>query len=235
MPILSCFTNSIIALRQFEYNQKLMDSIAQELVMERNDKMHINESLKVLKNENKVLTRQLGALNTRKAALEKRTQELQQDKEVVQNKLKSVETMLTDKIAQIDLFKEQLSAIQRGRTEASTAAPASQAAAVTGASADRGASVELAPIVVRPQDDMPSAKANVAVMNGGKVLAVNKENNFVVIDVGENQGTKIGDTFQILRNGQVIATVEAIQVRKDIAACDIKKQSASPRIGDAAQ
>ena len=72
-------------------------------------------------------------------------------------------------------------------------------------------------------------------MSGGKVLAVNKDNNFIVIDMGESSGVKVGDSFQVFREGQSIAAIEAIQVRRDIAACDIRRQNAMPKIGDMVQ
>ncbi len=221
--------------REFDYNKKLMDSIANDLVRERNDKMKIQESFKAIKNENKVLIRQVGSLNNRKIALETRIQGLQQDKDAIQAKMGDMETMLTDKIAQIGQFKEQLSDIQRSSVTADPAGSSSGMPASMVSSEIQDSSVALPPIVVRPQESLPSAGSGTGVLSGGKVLAVNKENNFVVIDLGGNQGVKTGDTFQVYRDGGTIATVEAIQVRKDIAACDIRKQTDAPRIGDMVQ
>ena len=66
----------------------------------------------------------------------------------------------------------------------------------------------------------------------GKVLAVNPDSNFVVIDMGTSAGVKTGDTFDVYREGKSIGSIEVIQARGSISACDIKKKSTTLRIGD---
>jgi hypothetical protein len=66
----------------------------------------------------------------------------------------------------------------------------------------------------------------------GKILSVDRDNNFVVIDLGIDVGIKIGDTFQVYRGDRIIATIEVIQARRGIAACDIKKEYLSIIAGD---
>jgi hypothetical protein len=53
------------------------------------------------------------------------------------------------------------------------------------------------------------------------------------VDLGEESGIRAGDSFRVYRdNNQEIATVEVIQVRQNISACDIKKETVSIKIGD---
>ena len=54
----------------------------------------------------------------------------------------------------------------------------------------------------------------------------------MVVDLGEDSGIKLGDMLQVYRSGEAIGTLEVIQVRKPISACDIKKESTPIRIGD---
>jgi hypothetical protein len=54
----------------------------------------------------------------------------------------------------------------------------------------------------------------------------------VIIDIGEEVGIKIGQTFQVLRDNNAIGIIEVIQVRRDIAACDIKKENIPFNVGD---
>ena len=122
--------------RQLEYNQKLMDSIAQELVREKNDKFQIHDNLKLIRNENALLRRQLKSLNNRKISLER------------------------------------------------------------------------------------------------KLSEIHRENNFVIIDLGQERGVKAGDTFKVYREEKPIADIEVIQVRQEIAACDIKKETTPIKVGD---
>lgn len=105
-----------------------------------------------------------------------------------------------------------------------------RSAASTEMPSEQKESVELPPIVVRPQTE--SAQRETSSTLEGKILAVNKESNFVIIDLGEDGGVKVGDIFQVYREDKSIATIEVIQARKSIAACDIKKETSPIKIGD---
>jgi len=206
--------------RELEYNKKILDSVSQELVRERNDKIQIQDSFKLIKSENTVLSRQLENLNSRKIDLEKRLQDLQVDKENVESRFTEMQSMLTDKISQVNGLKEELDAIRQGA-----------ATGTLSAVPQKKSCVELPPIVVRPQQEQ-AAKGTSAPYQG-KVLAINKDSNFVIVDLGEDAGIRVGDSFQVFKGDKSIASVEAIQVRKNITACDIKKQTDSICIGDA--
>jgi hypothetical protein len=88
--------------------------------------------------------------------------------------------------------------------------------------------VQLQPIVVKAEPEGPAQTP--ASSKGGQVLAVNEENNFVIIDMGETDGIKVGQSFSIFRNGQKIAAVEVIQIRKEISAADIKNVTSGSKI-----
>ena len=81
-------------------------------------------------------------------------------------------------------------------------------------------------------EEAPQATAKEPKKLIGKVLAVNREHNFVVIDLGEEQGIKPGQLFDVIREGKSIATVEVIQTRKSVSACDIKEQDTNVWVGD---
>jgi len=203
--------------RQLEYNQKIMDSITQEIVRERNDKFKIQESLESIKSENTLLRRQLKSLVNRKINLEKKIQKFQEDNSSLQRQLSGMEAILTDKLGKISEIKQQLDTV-------SSAPPAEIPQQKT-------ESVELSPIVVRPQTEISPPKD---VFFLGRVIGVNKDNNFVIINLGEDSGVKIGDTFQVYREGEdrAIATIEVVQTRHSIAACDIRKQNVPIKLGD---
>ncbi len=206
--------------RQLDYNQKLMDSIAQELVREKNDKFQISEVKKAIKNDNEVLRRQLRALDSRRASVERKLSDLQNENAKLDNRLKEMEAPREDKGSIIDSMNIELSAIKSGKP----LPPAKEKE-----------SVELPPIVVRPQVSAPTAApAGVSVGSSltGRVLAINRDNNFVVIDLGTSAGIKAGDTFQVYRDGGVIANLEVVQTREKISACDIKKETSPIKVGD---
>ena len=218
--------------RQLEYNQKIMDSITQELVREKNDKTKIQEILKSMKSENVVLMRQLKSLNERKINLEKKSQGLQEKNAAIEQKFNDMQTMLTDKLPQINDLKEQIDAIRSGGTP-ETRTPETQTAG------PEEESVELPPIVVKPQTQTQAQaetpawpKKSMPVEPEGTVLETNRENNFVVIDLGQDVGIKPGDTFKVYKQGKVVGTIEVIQARQSISACDIKKEIEPIEVGD---
>ncbi len=208
-------------LRQIDYNQKLLDSMAQDVVREKNDKSKIQDNLKIIKNENLVLIRQLKSLNSRKATLEKKIYELQEGKSTVEKRLNEMEAMLADRVSQIDSLKDGLDMVRSGKAVPAPADDKSKK------------SVELPEIVVRSLPSSESGKGkNEPVSSSGKILAVNPDSNFVVIDMGSSAGVKTGDSFNVYRSGKSIGSVEVIQVRGNISACDIKKKSTAFIIGD---
>jgi len=202
--------------RQLDYNKKLLDSIAQELVREKNDKTQIQNSYKTIHNENAILSRQLASLNTRKVNLERNIQELNEDKNLLKRRISEMESMLTDKLTQINGLKGRIENVKSG------AAPVEE----------KQESIELPAIVVKPQAGASGTEEPQGATLMGKVMAVNKDNNFVIIDLGDEAGLKVGDSLRVYRADKPIANIEAIQVRRNISACDIKKQGTPIRIGD---
>lgn len=199
--------------RQLEYNQKLMDSMAAGLVAEKNDKFQIQSGAKSIKDENTFLRRQLKGLNNRKIELERKVADLQDKNATLNKRLDEMESMLKDRIAKTGALKKDMPSKE-------TAKP----------SEGKKESVELSPIVVRPQKSDASSQ-QIAVLSG-KVLAINRDNNFVIVDLGEESGIKIGNNLTVYRQNQPVAEVTVIQVRKDISACDIKKENTTIKLGD---
>lgn len=85
--------------------------------------------------------------------------------------------------------------------------------------------VELPPIVAQktakltaPSLERIGEKAGIE----GRIVTVNKEHNFVVIDLGKQDGIGIGNKFNVYRGQAFLGSVEVIQARDRIAAADIK-------------
>ncbi|MDP2911123.1 MAG: hypothetical protein Q8N76_02175, partial [Candidatus Omnitrophota bacterium] len=85
--------------------------------------------------------------------------------------------------------------------------------------------VELPPIVAQktaklttPSLERIGEKAGLQ----GRIVTVNKEHNFVVIDLGKQDGIAIGNKFNVYRGQAFLGSVEIIQARDRIAAADIK-------------
>lgn len=93
------------------------------------------------------------------------------------------------------------------------------------------ASVNLPPIVVHSSaSPAPAIEGKTSLM--ARISEVNRDNNFVVIDSGEDKGVKLGDTFGVYRNNKQIGAIEVVQARQSIAACDIKNETTPLKVGD---
>lgn len=203
--------------RQFEYNKKMLDSMSVDLILEKTDKMKIQDAAKVFKNENSVLRQQIHTLNTLKINLERKVATLATEKKDLEDHLAQMDAAIKDKVLETAALGAKVSSAEEPlHTKTQPPADAN--------------SVELPAIVVRPHTGATSSLMESATK--GKVVAVNKVNNFVIIDLGEDSGIRLGQNFQVVKGAKTIANLEVIQVRKEISACDIKKEYASIEIGD---
>ncbi len=55
----------------------------------------------------------------------------------------------------------------------------------------------------------------------GRIVTVNREHSFVVIDLGKQRGVEIGTMFNVYKGSTLIGKLETIQCRQRISACDI--------------
>ncbi|MCM8766018.1 MAG: hypothetical protein NC920_04150 [Candidatus Omnitrophica bacterium] len=58
---------------------------------------------------------------------------------------------------------------------------------------------------------------------GVKILSLNKEHNFLVIDAGSKDGLSEGMMVNLLKEGKKIASLQVIRVKEKVSACDIKQ------------
>ncbi|MDD5155568.1 MAG: hypothetical protein PHF11_03680 [Candidatus Omnitrophica bacterium] len=173
--------------------------------------------IQAIKNENAFLKRQLKALNNRRLELEGKLANIQDKNNMLNSQLSGMESMLKERISKTGGVS---SSLMQGIPSPNTA----------NTQTGKKEFVELPPIVVRPQKSSLS-EADISGL-AGKVLAVNRENNFIIIDVGEDDGVKTGHIFTVYRQNRPIAEVSVIQTRNDISACDIMKEETAIKVGD---
>jgi SMC interacting uncharacterized protein involved in chromosome segregation len=201
--------------RAIQTKEDMINKITLELTRARNDgKVNFDHMAKIA-DENKELRTQIKQLVATKSALEKTIVRVSQDKTKVEKQLMETEAVIQGKIDEIWGIKESLDNTMKRVSETSP---------VT-------SDVELSPIVV--SSDGPSAPRAMANPGfDGSVVSVNEENNFVIVNFGENKGLRLGDSLSAYRDSRFIARLEVIQVRKDIAAADIKEQWSQVQVGD---
>jgi predicted nuclease with TOPRIM domain len=200
--------------RKLIYNEKINDNLSAELVREKKDKIELSNQLKALNAEYTSIVRQLKNLNNLKVELDNKLQQSEKDKMALQGRINE----LSNQIQSAEVSKQQ--AVQEAQAQASMAAVAA---------GSTKQSVELPPIIVRSAE----APASKPAQYSGKVLAINRENNFVVIDLGEEKGMRPGVTLGIYnRGGNKIGSIEVVQIRRLISACDIKEETSPISVGD---
>ena len=90
-----------------------------------------------------------------------------------------------------------------------------------GAQAGAMQTIELPPIVVQ----QGGGQAIVTGPVQGKIIQIDQEHQFVVINKGSRDGIRQGSTFQISRSGTPLGKVTALRVRETVTACDIARSS----------
>ena len=193
----------------------MIDNISLELARTKNDRKFISGRAEKLSTENGELRQKMKQLVSVKNALEKSIVRLSQEKDKIEGKLGKTETIIQSKIDEIWDIKDDL---DRSIRESQSGVSSSE--------------VELPPIVVSSNGDAMSFNTGTAPGFNGKVISINESNNFVIVDVGENKGVRLGDSLSVYRDSKYVARLEVIQVRKDISAADLKDQWSKVRVGD---
>ncbi|MFA5260034.1 MAG: hypothetical protein WC450_02265 [Candidatus Omnitrophota bacterium] len=203
--------------REIKHGKDLADNLSLALARAENDKEFLNGRFAKLNDENSTLREQIKDLTSTKIALEKSIVRLQDEKKDVERKLMETEHVIQNRIDEIWQIKDSLEKNFQ----------------MSGASAGE---VELPPIVVSAAGETLIGPQEVVLTVpgfNGNIVSVNDENNFVIVDLGQNDGLKLGDNMSVYRGAEYVAALEVIQVRKDIAAADIKNKVATIHVGDA--
>jgi uncharacterized coiled-coil DUF342 family protein len=216
-------------VRKIKYGEDLADNLSVELARARNEQKISQDRAEQMLGENQQLRLDIKQLTTTKVALEKSIANLSDEKNAIEKKLVETENVIQGRIDEIWQIKKDIDVRFDNKT-------------VTAKASNE---VELAPIVVGVNKNEAVSKASTGstakgtktVVSSskklqGSVVSVNDENNFVIVDLGERSGVKVGDAFKVYHNGAQIGAVEVIQVRQDISAADIKQKVAPFSVGD---
>ncbi len=208
-------------IQKIKYGQDLADNLSIDLARSRNDQQAVNDRADKLKEENLALLSQIRDLSSAKLELERTVARLTDDKDAMQRKLIETESVIQNRIDDIWKIKQGLD------KKLSENAPTSSSG-----------SMELPPIIVNAPNNQKQAavQAPPAVSMGksqGSIISINAANNFVIVDLGQaNSSVSVGNLMKAYRNSNEIATLEVIQVRRDICAADIKDKSVELKVGD---
>ena len=135
-----------------------------------------------------------------RADLETKLGQTQQDAEKAQAQLKEIES----KKAQLEAKLKDLEA---------------QAQQAQGQQQTQAQGVELGTIVVGPETSSVSGQLE------GKILVVNKDYNFVVINLGSKDGVNAGDAFALYHNNKYIGDIKVEKIHESMSAADFTSAS----------
>ncbi|TAN59033.1 hypothetical protein EPN16_08095 [bacterium] len=215
--------------RQLEYTEKVTDSLSLQLVRERDDKRKIVKQANLFKEENYVIRSRVKDLMSAKVSLEKKLKDAEDKRMELAGRLTQMDEVLEEKLSSILDTKQDISDIKKGVSPSS------------------GSSLELPAIVVPgggvsqpgafPAGEGASASSTATAdasqsRSSGRVISVNEENNFVIVDIGEDDGVYQGQTLSAYRGSEQIASLEVVEVRAHICAADIKEKAAYLKAGD---
>lgn len=168
----------------------------------------LQSDLKSFKNENKLLRKKITIAKKQMLSLESELNKLRKDKEGLRKKVEETRHISEARPSRPEYAKAGESKITQKYNVYS---------------------VDLPPIVVSP---WVSSTAGSTLSMEGRVLNINTEYNFIVIDLGQDMGVKEGMVFSVLRKDKFLGKVKVIQLRNEIAACDIIQADAPFRIAD---
>jgi chromosome segregation ATPase len=207
--------------RKIKDSEDLISNLSMEAARARTDQKAANDFGGKLKEDNNQLQSEVRRLASTKVALEKTVARLNQEKDEMGKRLADTEGVIQDRINEIWQIKQTLdqkiTQINQSRSDKEVELPP---IIVNGA----GGNTTAAPSA--PEVQMPSGQAT------HKIISINAKNNFVIIDFGQTQGSSIGRVLKAYRANKEIATLEVIQVRRDISAADIKDQKVNLQVGD---
>ncbi len=177
------------------------DEVAQQLAQERQAKEVLAKSVDDRQREIDRLGKDMEQLHSERQNLQQQIAQLNQ---------------------QQDTWKTQLAELGKAKSELET-----KVLELSGQP-----TVELDKVVVGSNGQTPAASSAVTPASGkeGQVIVVNREYDFVVMNLGKNSGLEIGQQFQILRGDEVLGWVKVEKVYDELAAAAILPQSKKDQI-----
>lgn len=188
-------------IEEIKFKERTLRIISMDLVNERESRNNTINEAKKLRQENESLKRELVVANRELIKLQGTFKGIIDKKEVLEDKIAAADNILKEKTLAFDQLQKQLTNVISEEKNDIT---------------KEVTSVELPPITVEPV-------AQAVKQLQGEVIAVNHEEKFIVVDIGESSGLKPGALLKITRGSKNVGTAEVIEVRKEISAADIKE------------
>lgn len=174
----------------------------------------------------------------------------EREKRDLKVQINNIEKEKLDLQAQINRLEEQISEL--GKKPSDISAADSTLKEKKAESEIKKTTIELSPIVVRPLSEEKIEEKKVEVVEeavkeeeeveietapeprklSGKILSIDTENNFVIVDIGKDHGVELNRYLDVYRGSKKIGRVQVIKIRDSVSACDIINSTKAFKAGD---
>ncbi|MBI2885263.1 MAG: hypothetical protein HYY15_03715 [Candidatus Omnitrophica bacterium] len=198
--------------------------LTQQLAQVKTAKAKAEQDLVKATSQLEQVVQQLAEERTAKDTLAKSVDDRQREIDRLTKDLDQVRTEKTTLSDQLAALKNQQQGLQEQLSKAQEAKEALAAKIEARAGSDEP-TVELDKVVVaNPSASAPfassssSSPAQAVSALQGQVLVVNREYDFIVFNLGKNQGLQIGQEFQVIRGQEVLGRVKVEKVYDELSA-----------------
>lgn len=167
---------------------------------------------------------QLASVTSERDEVLENAQRLEQDKTNLQRSVSRLRERLTwfdrdyrqllEKLAKKEAEDHETQAVDSPTVETPPLAPSPSASAVRPSASAMAGTVELPPIIVRKD------QRGMVMPVRGRVLEVNAQHHFIIVDAGSLDGVRVGMVLDVLRGGARVGRAAVVRVRPRISACE---------------
>ena len=182
-----------------------IDSLTGELADEKSARQEASSKLEQIAAD-------LEQQKAKREDLENKLNQSQDDSKKIKEQIKVIEQQKAGLEAKIKSL-EPASTVELGKVVVNNETIAIDAKAKARAEAKMKANVAPHSAKVEKKEKVPQVKSL-----EGKIVVVNKENNFVVLNLGSKDGVSVGDEFSVSRAGKTIGSVKVEKVHETMSA-----------------
>ena len=182
-----------------------IDSLTGELADEKSARQEASSKLEQIAAD-------LEQQKAKREDLENKLNQSQDESKKIKEQIKVIEQQKAGLEAKIKSL-EPASTVELGKVVVNNETIAIDAKAKARAEAKMKANVAPHSAKVEKKEKVPQVKSL-----EGKIVVVNKENNFVVLNLGSKDGVSVGDEFSVSRAGKTIGSVKVEKVHETMSA-----------------
>ncbi len=206
----------------------------EEMLINRTKQIEILNSQKEVAPQLPALNQEIQTLGAQVGQKDEDLHRLNEQNRILQEKLDRLYRMTSDKINEINVAKIALEeTVSTARKNINDEWKTIDLGAVTSTASSMPAPMPAAMRASTPLRQMEIQEEKIQTdqtKNEGHVLAINNEHGFVVIDLGKVNNLQSDATLQVLKDGVPVATLNVLEIRDVMAACNIRELESGQHI-----